>query len=67
MDQAMERVVATLRASFPAVAEGHVRDCVARIHATLEGARVRAYIPILVAREAAEELAAMRPAHAVSP
>jgi len=57
-DPAMDQVVASLRAAFPSVSESHVRECVARIHATLDGARVRAYVPILVAREARDELAA---------
>ena len=52
MDQTMDHVVASLRATFPTVPESHVREVVARIHATLDGARVRADVPIHVAREA---------------
>lgn len=57
---AIGRVVAALRAAFPALAEPDVADCVDRIHATYAQARVRTYVPILVEREAYAALAACR-------
>lgn len=56
--QAIARVAETLVAAFPAVPEAQVRACVQRILATFDEAKVRSYIPILLAREARTVLGA---------
>lgn len=55
----MDQVVESLCRAFPDLPDSRVRECVDRVHADLDGARVRAYLPILVAREARAELSAV--------
>jgi hypothetical protein len=50
------RVVEGLVAMFPAVPEADIRECVERVRAGFADARIRTYIPILVARRARSEL-----------
>lgn len=57
-ESALASVVDTLVTAFPTVPETEVRECVERVLATYDGARVRTYVPILVARDARAELAA---------
>lgn len=56
--QAIARVVEMLAAAFPSVPLSQVRGRVERILATFDEAKVRSYIPILLAREARAELSA---------
>jgi hypothetical protein len=51
-ERSIAGVVEALVAMFPAVPEPHIRDCVAHIRAGFATAPIRAYIPILVARQA---------------
>lgn len=48
----LDRVVGSLKATFPRVPEGEIRDCVAGIYERFDDATVRAYIPVLVDRQA---------------
>lgn len=50
--ETIERVIASLTATFPLVPEGEIRDCVAAIHQRFADATVRTYIPVLVDRQA---------------
>lgn len=50
--ESIERVIASLAATFPLVPEGEIRDCVAAIHQRFADATVRTYIPVLVDRQA---------------
>jgi hypothetical protein len=51
-EQSLNRVVQSLATAFPHLPESHVRDCVLRIHERFADARIRTYLPILVARRA---------------
>jgi hypothetical protein len=51
-DRSFATVVEALAAAFPAVPMHVVGDCVERIREKYADARVRSYLPILVAREA---------------
>jgi hypothetical protein len=51
-ERSFTRVVETLGAAFPAVPVHVVGECVERIRAKYDDARVRTYLPILVTREA---------------
>ena len=46
----IQRVVDRLAASYPETPEDHIEDIVADEYATLDGGRIRSYIPILVER-----------------
>ena len=50
--ESIERVIASLAATFPLVPEGEIRDCVAAIYQRFADATVRTYIPVLVDRQA---------------
>ena len=52
----MGAVVATLAEAFPALPESHVRARVQEIYASFADARIRTYLPILVARKARSAL-----------
>jgi hypothetical protein len=56
-DQLITGVVDSLIAAFPELPGPHIRDCVEQICSRFANARVRTYIPILVARQAREALA----------
>jgi hypothetical protein len=51
-ERSFTRVVEALGAAFPAVPLHVIVECVARIREKYADARVRTYLPILVAREA---------------
>ena len=51
-ERSFARVVEALGAAFPAVPARVVGECVERIREKYADARVRTYLPILVAREA---------------
>ena len=51
-ERSFSRVVDALVAAFPALPGRVVHDCVERIREKYADARVRTYLPILVAREA---------------
>lgn len=51
-DQSIATVVQSLVDAFPDLPGSQVRACVQSVHATFDDAKVRTYIPILVAREA---------------
>ena len=51
-DRSFARVVESLVAAFPAVPEPRIRDCVDDLRSGFAGARIRTYLPILVARQA---------------
>jgi len=55
---ALRRTVEVLVEAFPVLGERHVSERVAEVLARFEGARVRVYVPVLVAREARAVLAA---------
>jgi hypothetical protein len=63
-EQWITRLVASLLAAFPEIPEVHIRDCVARLHMRFANARIRTYIPILVARQAGAVLARYSPTRA---
>jgi hypothetical protein len=46
----VRRVVERLAASYPEAPKDHIEDIVAEEYATLDGGRIRSYIPILVER-----------------
>jgi hypothetical protein len=46
----VRRVVERLAASYPETPKTHIEDIVAEVYATLDGGRIRSYIPILVER-----------------
>jgi hypothetical protein len=50
--ETIDRVIASLSATFPLVPEGEIRDCVAAIYHRFADATVRTYIPVLVDRQA---------------
>jgi hypothetical protein len=56
-EQSIARVVESLVAAFPEVPEAHIRSCVDHNRALFAHARIRTYIPILVARQARAALA----------
>ncbi len=56
-EQAITQVVESLVITFPAVPEPRIRECVERVLSTFIDAKVRSFLPILVAREARAELA----------
>jgi hypothetical protein len=56
-EQSIARLVESLVTAFPEVPEPHIRNCVEHIRATFANARIRIYIPILVARQARVVLA----------
>jgi hypothetical protein len=51
-ERSFTRVIEALGAAFPAVPARVVRECVERLREKYADARVRTYLPILVAREA---------------
>ena len=59
--ESLNRVVDSLRTSFPLVREEEIRDCVSRIHERFADATVRTYIPVLVARQARVALMSLVP------
>jgi len=60
-EQWITGVVNSLIATFPDVPEPHIRDCVAYLRARFANARIRTYVPILVARQARAALAGYSP------
>ena len=56
--KSIDRVVESLVAAFPTVPEPVVRDCVHGFHTQFATARIRTYVPILVARRARSALSA---------
>jgi hypothetical protein len=60
-EQWITGVVNSLIATFPEVPEPHIRDCVAYLRARFANARIRTYVPILVARQARAALAGYSP------
>ncbi len=60
----MARVVEALASAFPESPVASIRASVDRVLRTFGDAKVRTYLPILVAREVREELAAWRAAGA---
>jgi hypothetical protein len=57
-ESSIARVVESLVAMFPGVPEADIRERVERLRAGFANARIRTYIPILVARQARAALIA---------
>jgi hypothetical protein len=55
-EQAITRLTESLVAAFASVPESQVRDCVLRIHAKFDQARIRTYVPVLVESQARSAL-----------
>lgn len=65
-ERAIAQVVESLVIAFPGVPESRIRECVNRVHNTFINAKLRSFIPILVAREARAEVAVLPAADATA-
>ena len=61
-EQSISRLVDALTAAHPHLPAAQVRACVLDAHARFTGAKIRTYVPVLVARRAAAALRCSSPA-----